>query len=343
MVTEIIINAGVFAVAYAGARLFGGWSRRRGILDVPNERSLHLEPTPRGGGIVVVFIGLIFYASYGLYGGGELSRSYFAGAILVAVISWLDDLYTVSVSWRLLAQAAAAALVVAALFADADFWVGGALPIKVLAALLIFLWIVGLTNAYNFMDGIDGIAGLQTVVAGIVWLFAGTLLQMPTVRFYGGVLAFASLGFLFQNWQPAKIFLGDVGSAFLGFTLAVLPILAAREAARPFDKIGQLFVVAAAVCWLFLFDTIFTFARRALGGEKVWQPHRTHLYQRLVTNGFSHGATAIIYGAAAVVTGSLAVAGLSDAVYNRWLLAAAAAESVILLVFLNNFEKTEKN
>jgi UDP-N-acetylmuramyl pentapeptide phosphotransferase/UDP-N-acetylglucosamine-1-phosphate transferase len=150
-----------------------------------------------------------------------------------------------------------------------------------LGLILIFFWIVGLTNSYNFMDGIDGIAGGQAVVAGLGWAIFGWLGNDPLVCALGMLMAACSLGFLGHNWPPARIFMGDVASGFLGLTFAVLPILAALRDAR-FLLVGVLLV------WPFLFDTIFTFLRRLSRGENVFAAHRSHLYQRLVIADRSH-------------------------------------------------------
>ena len=172
-------------------------------------------------------------------------------------------------------------------------------------AVLTFLWIVWLTNAYNFMDGIDGIAGTQALTAGIGWFVIGGISDFPLTGFYGGIIAFSTLGFLVLNWQPAKIFMGDVGSAFLGFTFAVMPLLARREfnlTTKNSSDCSNLWVLGIVLVWLFVFDTVFTFIRRAVKKEKVWEAHRSHLYQRLVIKGFSHQTVTIIYGLISALT-----------------------------------------
>ena len=135
------------------------------------------------------------------------------------------------------------------------------------------------------MDGIDGISGVQAVTAGIGWLLIGYLVGFPNVYFYGGVLAFSSLGFLFHNWPPAKIFLGDVGSAFLGFSFAAMPFLGRK---RAFGQGGAVTVFAVLLVWFFVFDTLLTFFSRLMKRQKVWEPHREHLYQKLIISGLSH-------------------------------------------------------
>ena len=165
--------------------------------------------------------------------------------------------------------------------------------------IITFLWIVGLTNAYNFMDGIDGIAGGQAVVAGLGWATIGWLNNVPLVFALGLFICASSLGFLGHNWPPAHIFMGDVGSAFLGYTFAILPLLH-NNATMP--------LVGLLLVWPFVFDTVFTFVRRLLKGENVFSAHRSHLYQRLVIAGYSHQRVALTYIGLAAVGGVLAIA-----------------------------------
>lgn len=293
---ELLAFAGVLALTYFGVGLFRRWSLHRQLLDIPNERSSHVAPTPRGGGLIVVVISLSSYLIYTIISGQRLMWGYFAGAILIAVVSWLDDLYSISFIWRFLIHSLAAALVLY----DAGFWqsiyfpvVDSRIELGPFGAVLSFLWIVWLTNAYNFMDGIDGISGMQAVTAGLGWMLLGYLIGFPVVSFYGGILAFSSLGFLVHNWPPAKIFLGDVGSAFLGFSFAVMPFLAGSEHS---GKPAPLPIIALLLVWYFVFDTVLTFFSRLLRRHRVWEPHREHLYQQLIISGLSHRFVSLLYG-----------------------------------------------
>jgi UDP-N-acetylmuramyl pentapeptide phosphotransferase/UDP-N-acetylglucosamine-1-phosphate transferase len=154
------------------------------------------------------------------------------------------------------------------------------------------------------MDGVDGIAGAQALVVGLGWAMLGWLGHQPHVSVMGMLLAGASLGFLIHNWPPARIFMGDVGSAFLGYTFAVLPLMAAHAPQAD----SRLAMVGALLLWPFVFDSGFTFIRRALRGENVFAAHRTHLYQRLVIAGHSHLFATALYAGLAVVGALLAVA-----------------------------------
>jgi UDP-N-acetylmuramyl pentapeptide phosphotransferase/UDP-N-acetylglucosamine-1-phosphate transferase len=296
---EILVFSVVFVLSYMGVEKFRQWSLRKQIVDVPNERSSHAAPTPRGGGLIFGFTALTFYAATALLEKNNFRWSYLLGAGLIALISWLDDLFSIGTLVRFVVHAAAAVLIIffegywreiyLPYFGTVDFGAAG--------AILTFCWVVGLTNAYNFMDGIDGIAGTQAVTAGIGWLTVGHLLGFDATAFYGGVIAFACLGFLLHNLQqPAKIFMGDVGSAFLGYTFAVLPVLATKENVS--GEVNELVLPALGVflVWFFVFDAFYTFVRRLLKKDKVWRAHREHLYQKMVLKGYSHSAVTAVYG-----------------------------------------------
>ena len=164
-----------------------------------------------------------------------------------------------------------------------------------------------MTNAFNFMDGIDGIAGITAAVAGAAIAAAAGCLGLGPVAAVGLAFAGASIGFLTSNWPPARIFMGDVGSAFCGFLIAALPLLGG-ETHGP-----RLAIVAAVAMWPFIFDTAFTLCRRAARGENVFKAHRSHLYQRLVIAGWSHRAVSTLYGGLSAMAAALAIAPLHDA------------------------------
>jgi Fuc2NAc and GlcNAc transferase len=293
--TLLILLVTTFLATYTGVELFRRWSLRHEIIDIPNERSSHQRPTPRGGGLVIVLITLLFYLIYTVFIGGGFSIGYFLGAVLVAIVSWFDDLKSLSPALRFFVHALAAGLAVYTIGYWQELMIPsiGSINLKSIGAAFTMIWIIWLTNAYNFMDGIDGIAATQALTAGVGWYLVGSYLGADFLRLFGGVIAANSLGFLLHNWQPAKIFMGDVGSAFLGYTFAVLPLMA--EAHIRQNK-NLLALTAILFVWLFVFDTVLTFCRRLLRGEKVWQAHRTHLYQRLVRSGYSHRRVTSLYG-----------------------------------------------
>lgn len=336
--SEILILLVISVVAYFGVEVFRRWSLRRELFDVPNQRSSHTTPTPRGGGLIIVVIALLAYLFYSIFKESEISWAYLIGAILVAVISWLDDLRTVSFVWRFFIHIIAALLVI---FSTGYFGYvylpGGFFTVEnqIFNFSLTFLWIVWLTNAYNFMDGIDGIAGAQAVCAGLGWLIIGKIIGADSTSFYGGVLAFTAIGFLVHNWQPAKIFMGDVGSAFLGYTLAVLPLLAMREKDISTEYIRYLPLIAVCINWLFVFDTIYTFLRRLVRREKVWEAHRSHIYQKFVIGRLSHRKVTTIYALiSALIITFLIIWTIRRGLWETVLYVSILTQTVGLLLYL---------
>lgn len=326
------------AAAVAGGVLVAAVRRfavRRALLDVPNERSSHKAPVPRLGGLGIVPLVLVAAGLTAAFSGAVTSpvAAYVAvlvgcGAV-VALVSLVDDLRTLPTGMRFLVHFGVAGAAVG-LFPPGGLGlelpvIGAALG-PWLTAAIVFVWVVGLLNAFNFMDGIDGIAGVQAAVAGVAWGVAGTLLATPVTAAAGWVLAGASVGFLRHNWHPATIFMGDVGSAFIGYLLAVLPLLATAELAggqaMPEAMSGMLLLGGLAV-WPFVADAFYTFLRRAMRRENVFKPHRTHVYQRLVVAGRRPPVVAVAYGAAAAV-GALVAHG--------WLWGGEGGRGVVWLV-----------
>lgn len=297
MVITAWTGLAVLIAVVAGVSGIRRWAEHKRIVDVPNERSSHTTPTPRGGGLMIV-AGTLAGLAFTLWRGSEWtlreSIAFLAAAILIAAVSWLDDLRSLSNRVRIVTHFSAAAIVV--------FGTGRLLELPgpelpwIVTAIVTLVWIAGLTNAYNFMDGIDGIAATQGVVAGIAWVVLAEGSRATTTLAL--LLAVASFGFLLHNWPPARIFMGDVGSAFLGFAFAAIPLM-------PGGK-GDL-VTAVLVVWPFVFDTAFTFLRRLRRGEAVFSAHRSHLYQRLVIAGMSHRSVTLLYGALAAIGCALAI------------------------------------
>jgi len=284
-----------FLFTALGVGVFRQWSRHRGLLDIPNERSSHKTPTPRGGGLIIVLTCLVGTITYSFISRDFSLWSYLAGGILISVISWYDDLRSVSTVLRLLIHSIAALGVIYFLgyFRIIGLPIIGSIDFGVFGAILTFLWIVWITNAFNFMDGIDGIAASQAVIGGIGWAIIGWLLQVDEVFLIGGIVTSAAMGFLIHNWQPARVFMGDVGSAFLGFTFGVIPVIAVNEVSS--DFIGWIPMIGVAFVSTFFIDSILTITRRGFRGEKVWRAHREHIYQQLVQRGYSHAFVTTLY------------------------------------------------
>lgn len=317
-----VLFAAVAVAVFAATGLLLRQLRRRAIFNHPNERSSHSLPTPHGGGLAVVPMVIIAWIGIGVM--GDAAPAVFvvvALALALAVVFWIDDLRGLPVALRLAAQAAAIATALAAAPVDRAY-VSAVLPpaVDLFIAGVLWLWFV---NLFNFMDGIDGLAGSETASIGIgvaaVVMIAGGAGDLPAL---GIALAAAALGFLAWNWQPAKVFLGDVGSVPLGFVTGWLLLeLAAR---------GQ--AVAALILPLYyLADATLTLARRAARGERVWQAHREHFYQRAVRRGLGHAAVVrhvLAVNVLLVGLASVAAAG------RPWVALAGAVVAVGTLLFL---------
>ncbi|MEO8358267.1 MAG: glycosyltransferase family 4 protein [Chloroflexota bacterium] len=288
--TLIVAFSLLTLLSYLFVYIIRRYAERRQIMDHPNERSSHSTPTPRGGGsaiVILVLLTALFSLKY-----AELNRGliYVTCATVIAWLGWRDDVQSLSPKVRFTVQGAVAAVSIWGLgyFKFVTIPMLGELPLGILGILITFFWIIGLTNAYNFMDGIDGIAGGVALAGGLGWMMLASNAQAPFSFRVALAIAASSLGFLGHNWSPAKIFMGDVASTFLGYSFAVLPLLSA-------DQGGDALMLGTLLMWTFIMDAGVTFIRRALTRENVFAAHRTHLYQRLVIGGYKHSTISALY------------------------------------------------
>jgi len=258
--------AGAFVVAWGITGVLPRVLARHAVLDRPNERSSHVAPTPRGGGIaVVVALALAWLVA----APADHLPPLILGCAL-GLIGWWDDVKGLPAAWRFAVQIGAVTIGVGYLGSDAIFQ--GLLPpwLDGLVAGLVWLWFI---NLFNFMDGIDGIAGIEALTIGLGLAVVAGLVEPAAAGLPAASLAGAALGFLIWNWPPAKIFLGDVGSQALGFLLGYLLLRAAAE--------GQ-WAAALILPLYFVADATLTLLRRLRRGDAVWRAHRSHFYQRAV-------------------------------------------------------------
>ena len=260
-------------------------------------------PTPRGGGVAIV----VLVAGAGLWSAREAGWNhaliYLVCGVVIAWLGWRDDVSSLSARVRFAVQGLVAVVSIYGLgyFKTVTIPLFGELNLGVVGVIITFLWIIGLTNAYNFMDGIDGIAGGVALAGGLGWMMLATQANIPFAFWVALAIAASSLGFLGHNWSPAKIFMGDVASTFLGYTFAVLPLLSATEG-------GDALMLGTLLMWTFIMDAGVTFIRRALKRENVFAAHRTHLYQRLVIAGYSHRKVSALYISLTLLAGALSYA-----------------------------------
>lgn len=275
------------------------------VMDTPDARKAHVNPTPKGGGVgVVVAFMLGITILYGYASFSRLADPYFRGVIVasgaIALVAFLDDLRDWPFFVKLSAQLVAAITAVASglyvtvfslpVLGPVDFgWLGIVATVG---------WILFATNAMNFIDGLNGLAaGTALVASGFLALIAANQAEW-FVYFAALLLASGLAGFLPFNFPRARIFMGDVGSQFCGFVLAVLGVAAAR-----FQGVPNSFLLVPLLLSGVLFDVAFTLARRALAGERITQAHRSHLYQVAQRSGVDARWVAVIHWAFAVIGG----------------------------------------
>ena len=292
--TRILVFLLLCLLSYLGIFLIRRWVQKRHIIDNPSERSSHTVPTPRGGGLAIVVLVLLTALTAGVINGDwKPTLIFFFSGMVLAYLGWRDDVRSLSALVRFPVQGLVAGVSIWGLgyFKAVTIPLFGEWHLGVVGIVITFLWIIGLINAYNFMDGIDGLAGGVALAAGLGWMLLTSNIQYlanALVFWVALGIAATSLGFLGHNWNPARIFMGDVGSTFLGYSFAVMPLLAS-------DQEGDALMLGTLLMWTIIMDAGVTFIRRALKRENVFAAHRTHLYQRMVTNRGAHPTVSMLY------------------------------------------------
>ena len=287
-----MLAIGIFALSGFGNAFLINYLRKKALLDMPNNRSSHTVPTPRGGGIAVTIAMCIGMAVVAYFP----DESYWVNlplkheiwlllgsALALMGISLLDDIKGLSPIIRLLAHLVVAGVVIGSSNQDA-LYCGGLFPLWLdrIVATLLLAWFI---NLYNFMDGIDGITGVETILIALGLLVMAYVGSLPVIIGYWSVIVlFAALGFLFFNWHPAKIFLGDSGSVPLGLIVGWLLLKTAAEGA---------YFAALILPLYYLIDSGFTLIKRVIMGKKPWEAHREHLYQKAVQLGANHAQVCV--------------------------------------------------
>lgn len=263
-----------------GASVLLTWLLRRyalsrSLMDIPNARSSHSVPTPRGGGVAIVLAYLAVLPVVGYYGwlGWPLVIGLLGAGAWVAIVGFLDDHGHIAARWRLLAHFIGAGWLLAWLpELPALAIYGTVFDLGLIGYVLAALMLVWLLNLYNFMDGIDGIASVEAITTCVGGALLYALVGIPMMGAAPLLLAAAVAGFLVWNFPPARIFMGDAGSGFLGVVLGGLTLQAAWVA-------PQLLWAWLILLGVFVLDATFTLLRRLMRGDKVYEAHRSHAYQ----------------------------------------------------------------
>lgn len=291
----------LFILTFFGLGAFRRFAEGRNLLfDVPNDRSSHSQATVRGAGLVFVVTACLAWGVLAMYSASSYLLPLVAAGLTVASVSFVDDIKGLPISTRLCGQLVAALLFLSAV----------PLPSFLREQLGVIAWLwtpiaaffmVAVINIYNFMDGIDGLCTLHSLCVLVSWIVFSSAADLVTNETLMCMcVGFPLLAFLVHNWSPARIFMGDVGSTFLGFTFAALAVIQAPGIFRSTN-----FLTLIMLMMPFLFDATFTLVVRFLRGERWYLPHTSHLFQRLVRSGLSHAFVASLYGVLTLYMGCL--------------------------------------
>lgn len=324
MLTSISISSitvaalAVFTVSCLATAVVRRYSLRHAILDIPNERSSHTIPTPRGGGLAFASVFLVSLVLVSHNGWLPLDESMaLAGGLAIMLTGWLDDLLNLSAWLRLLVHLASASWAVYWIWGPESLVLCLSNPAGFLKPLLVVFGITWMINLFNFMDGIDGLAASEVIIvsgcAGFAMICQGYL-AMGAVSV---ILAGSVTGFIIWNWPPAQIFMGDAGSGFLGYTIAILALLSDDSGGLQL----QIWVILLAV---FLVDATGTLIIRIIKGDKWWLPHREHLYQKAVMKGYTHRRVTLVAIAVNLILAAVSLAILYNNEVSSYFLALAA-------------------
>jgi len=304
LISGLQFGAMALVVTLASAPVVLGCLRRAQVLDHPSERSSHATPVPRGGGIAPALgslLALTLTASLPAAHRWAVA----VPATAFGLVGLVEDVVGVRALRRLGFQFAAAVLAGPLLLDD----LAGSTPWRIAFSVGVVVWLVAYVNAYNFMDGINGISIAQAVGAGMTWVLVGSSVGVPVLTVGGAIVAGAALGFAPFNLPRARMFLGDVGSYLMGAWLAVVAILGLRAGVPPEAILAPLALYAA--------DTGSTLIRRVARGERWYLPHRDHAYQRLCAIGWTHIQTSAFVASCIAACGLLGAVSLADSMPAR--------------------------
>ena len=295
------------------------WLRRHDIIDRPKDRSSHASPTLRGGGVAPALASLLALILV-----SRADESQELGLLCFAfgcgVVGLIEDVHGLKALVRLGLQTIIATIA-AAILLDKLFGGAGSL----LSVFIASIWLVGFTNVFNFMDGINGISSVQIIFAGSYWALVGAWQHQSSLQLLGAIVAAAALAFLPYNFPRPHVFLGDVGSYFFGAWLASLVVYGVHAGLRP--------ELVLAPLSIYLVDTSYTLLRRVMAGESPLEPHRQHIYQQLVQSGRSHTQVTVLVGALVIISCGLGLLAGTGGIKTR--VAADSGIAVTCLLYLS--------
>lgn len=280
-----------------------------GAVDKPNARKVHTKLMPRMGGLAIY---LSFFAV--LFLSHNVTQEHiglFAGGTVLIIVGIIDDMKDMPAKVKLVGQIIAACIVVASgvrVEFMTNFILGGILPLYFFSAPFTVIWIVAIVNAVNLIDGLDGLAAGTSIIAATTIAISGYVTGQIEMASMALILIGATLGFLKYNFHPAKIFMGDTGSMFLGYNLAVLAVMGFTKSFTLLSLVTPILVLAIPIL-----DTLFAIVRRKMNNKPIFKPDKNHLHHCLLHYGFSHRNTVLIIYAVSAV---LALCGLTMTYLN---------------------------
>lgn len=320
MIASFIALIGTFFLTFLVKKIALKWQ----VVDIPNKRKIHLRPTPGMGGLAIFLgaaLGLLYLQPEHIH-----LPSIIFGSVVIIVTGILDDKYDIRPIIKLSGQViAAVALISSGLIIEKlTLPFIGMIDLGLLGIPITLLWIVGITNAINLIDGLDGLAtGVSTI--GLLSMFVMAIVDFQLFAAYLCiVLIGANLGFLYHNFYPAKIYMGDTGSNFLGYMIAVISILGL------FKNIALLgFVIPVIILAVPIFETLFSIIRRMLNKQHVMQPDNKHIHYQLLRSGLTHPQTVIVLYGFSILFGTLAI------LFSEATLAVTIGVGLIILILIH--------
>lgn len=313
-----------FAVSIVATPLVIKFAQRFGFVDVPNSRKVHKSLMPRIGGVAIVIgatagLGYIHRLIYDIW-------PIMLGGVVILIIGLFDDKYSLSPKVKLAGQLLAACIVVFFGF-DIDFISIPFVPEKIVLGpfsyVIAIIWIVGITNAINLIDGLDGLASGVFIIAMATIMYMAILNGQYLVVGLTAILIGSTFGFLFFNFHPAKIFLGDTGSLFLGYCISTISMLGLFKSVTIFSLVIPVIILAIPIL-----DTFFAIVRRLINKKKIFAPDKSHLHHRFLEMGFSHKETVLIIYAIGIFFGICAI------IFSQSTLWGALIIMALLLIFI---------
>lgn len=322
----------LFLLSFFFTWCFKFYAIKHNLLDYPNHRSSHITPKIRGAGVIFVILWLLYLlCSY--YAGlvpFKILLIILPGSLLVAIIGFIDDHYSMTVKWRFIGYLIAALISLILLGGFSELKIAeNSIHLGIIGSLLTVITIIWSINLYNFMDGIDGIAAVEAL---FVFGIGGYLLWQVNSHDLASLawaLCVLILGFLTWNFPPAKVFMGDVGSVFLGFLIVIFAMIGEKQHNVP------------SILWLmlygiFVFDTSITLIRRFFAGHHWYEAHRLHAYQRLQSKNWGHLK---ILSGVIIVNSVIALLVLTAYYWPKYLLLLFSLELILLIVVYLLIEK----